>query len=126
MLDREEPGAIVNTASISSVDAQPGQVAYDATKGAIRMITRGAAVELAPEGIRVNAVAPGVVATEFGSSGSAATEEAVAAGETTKPVPLGRAGRPEDVAGSALFLASEDAAYVTGELLFVDGGYHAL
>lgn len=120
MLDREDPGAIVNTASISSNVAQHGQVHYDATKGAIRMITRGAGLELAAEGVRVNAVAPGQIATEISEGW---TEEARQADAHLKPVPLGRAGEPADVAGAACFLASEDASYVTGELLFVDGGW---
>jgi len=124
MIDRGEGGRIINTASISSVNAQPGQTVYNATKGAVRMITRVGALELAEHGIRVNAVAPGIIATEFGSSGSEATERAVANNEQIKPVPLGRAGQPADVAGAALFIASDDAAYVTGEHVFVDGGYH--
>ncbi|RBI59157.1 short-chain dehydrogenase [halophilic archaeon] len=122
MIARGEPGAIVNTASISSTHAQRNQIPYDATKGAVRMITRGAALELADHDIRVNAVAPGHIATEFGS-GAEKKKEAVAAGEVAKPVPIQRAGTPEDVAGAVLFLASEDASYVTGELLYVDGGW---
>jgi NAD(P)-dependent dehydrogenase (short-subunit alcohol dehydrogenase family) len=123
MIDRGEPGAIVNTASISSNVAQFGQVLYDSTKGAVRMITRGAALELAEHGIRVNAVAPGAIATEFFSGW---TEEAIQGAERDdfiKEVPLGRAGYPEDVADGALFLASDAAGYTTGELLSVDGGW---
>ena len=119
MIDRGEGGAIVNTASISSNLAQHGQVQYDSTKGAVRMITRGAALELAEHDIRVNAVAPGQIATEFLEGW---TEEANE-GDFLKPVPQGRAGHPEDVADAALFLASEGAGYTTGELLHVDGGW---
>ena len=119
MIDRGEGGAIVNTASISSNLAQHGQVQYDSTKGAVRMITRGAALEIAEHDIRVNAVAPGQIATEFLEGW---TEEANE-GDFLKPVPQGRAGRPEDVADAALFLASEGAGYTTGELLHVDGGW---
>jgi len=119
MLDRDDPGAIVNTASISSNLAQHGQVAYDTSKGAVRMITRGAALELAGDGIRVNGIAPGQIATEIDEGW---TEEA-REGDFLKPVPQGRAGRPEDLAGAALFLASEQASYVTGELVHVDGGW---
>lgn len=122
MIDRGDGGNIVNIASISSTHAQADQIPYDSTKGAIKMITRGAALELADHDIRVNAVAPGHVATEFGS-GAEEKKAAVKAAELTKPVPLGRAGVPEDVAGAVLFLASEDASYVTGELLYVDGGW---
>jgi NAD(P)-dependent dehydrogenase (short-subunit alcohol dehydrogenase family) len=123
MLERDDPGVIVNTASISSNLAQFGQVQYDATKGAVRMITRGAALELAEHGIRVNAVAPGQIATEFGQGWSEEAVEAVENDELLKPVPLGRAGFPEDVAGATLFLAGDDAEYVTGELIHVDGGW---
>mgnify|MGYP000654590253 CR=1 FL=1 len=123
MLDRGDPGAIINTASISSAFAQHGQTAYDASKGAVKMITRTAALELAGEGIRVNAVAPGQIATEFTEGLAERQRELAREGEHLKPVPLGRAGEPEDVAGAYLFLASEAAAYVTGELLFVDGGW---
>ena len=119
MIDRGEGGAIVNTASISSTLAQHGQVQYDSTKGAVRMITRGAALELAEHDIRVNAVAPGQIATEFLEGWTEEAEE----GDFLKPVPQGRAGRPEDVADAALFLASEGAGYTTGELLHVDGGW---
>ena len=125
MAERGEGGAILNMASISSTQSKPGQVAYESTKGAIRMITKGAAVDLAPE-IRVNALAPGRIATEFGGIGAAEKARLVAAGEGSKPIPLGRAGYPADVAGAALFLASDEASYVTGELLYVDGGYSSM
>ncbi|ESP89983.1 SDR family NAD(P)-dependent oxidoreductase [Candidatus Halobonum tyrrellensis] len=131
MLDRGEPGCIVNTASISSEVAQHDQVQYDATKGAIKMITRGTALELAEHGIRVNAIAPGQIATEFSEGWSEQARDAAGQGgdadsEFIKPVPLGRAGRPDDCAGAALFLATDDAAYVTGELVYVDGGWTAI
>lgn len=122
MRDRSDGGVIVNTASISSTHAQRNQIPYDSTKGSIRMITRGAALELADDGVRVNAVAPGHIATEFGA-GAAKKERTVANDDLVKPVPLGRAGRSSDVAGAVLFLASEDASYITGELVYVDGGW---
>ncbi len=120
MLDRDDPGVILNTASISSELAQFGQVQYDASKGAVKMITRGMALELAAHGIRVAGVAPGQIATEFIEGW---TEDATETEAFQKPVPLGRAGTPEDVAGAYLFLASEAAGYITGELLWVDGGW---
>jgi glucose 1-dehydrogenase len=123
MIDREDPGVIVNTASISSNLAQHGQVQYDTSKGAVRMITRGAALELAEEGIRVNGVAPGQIATEFTEGWSERAREKAKNDELLKPVPLARAGTPEDVAGTYLFLASDAASYVTGELVHVDGGW---
>lgn len=123
MLERDDPGTILNTASISSNHAQHGQVQYDATKGAVRMITRGAALELAEHGIRVNAVAPGQIATEFVDGLTEQMEEDARTGGFLKPIPLGRPGYPDDIAGAALYLTSEGANYVTGELLHVDGGW---
>ena len=123
MIARGDPGSIINTASISSNLAQHDQVQYDASKGAVRMITRGTALELAEHGVRVNAVAPGQIATEFVEGWSETARQAARNDELIKPVPLGRAGTPEDVAGAYLFLASDDAAYVTGELVHVDGGW---
>ncbi|ADJ16245.1 SDR family NAD(P)-dependent oxidoreductase [Halalkalicoccus jeotgali] len=123
MIERGVEGSIVNTASISSNLAQHGQVAYDTTKGALRMLTRGAALELASEGIRVNATAPGQIATEFTENGTESTQERAGDGEFLKPIPMGRAGFPEDVADATLYLASDAAGYTTGELLSVDGGW---
>lgn len=123
MIEREDPGVILNTASISSNLAQHEQVQYDTSKGAVRMITRGASLELSGHGIRVNGVAPGQIATEFTEGWSEQAREMVANDELLKPVPLDRAGTPEDVAGAYLFLASEAASYVTGELVHVDGGW---
>ena len=123
MIAREDPGVVLNTASISSDVAQKGQVQYDASKGAVRMITRGSALELAEHGIRVNAVAPGHIATEFVEGWTEEAKQTIADDEMIKPVPLGRAGLPEDIAGAFLYLASEEASYVTGELVTVDGGW---
>jgi len=128
MLERDDPGAVVNTASISSSFAQHAQIGYDATKGAVRMLTRTAALELGDTGIRVNAVAPGQIATEFSDGWTEEAQEA-AAGEADpgeaflKSIPMGRAGFPEDVAPAVCYLASDAAGYTTGELLHVDGGW---
>lgn len=123
MIKRNDPGCIVNIASISSNLAQFNQVHYDSTKGAIRMITRGAALELAEYGIRVNAVAPGQIATEFIEGWTEEAQQGAVDDEFIKPVPLGRSGFPTDVAGPAVFLATDDADYMTGELVHVDGGW---
>jgi NAD(P)-dependent dehydrogenase (short-subunit alcohol dehydrogenase family) len=116
--------AIVNIASIEAhvVMASSGhpQVHYNASKGAVHMITRALAVELAPHRIRVNSICPGVTETPLASY-ALGDERRRAAIE--KQVPLGRVGKPQDIAAAALFLASEDASYITGEALVVDGGF---
>ncbi|KAB1185341.1 MULTISPECIES: SDR family NAD(P)-dependent oxidoreductase [Haloferax] len=126
MIDRGVEGAIINTASISSFVAQREQIQYDSTKAAVKMITRGAALELAEHDIRVNAVGPGQIATEFIDGWSEEAPAAAESDELIKPVPLGRAGTPDDIAGAVLYLASDDAAYVTGEVLMVDGGWRTI
>ncbi|MFC4360549.1 SDR family NAD(P)-dependent oxidoreductase [Halobium salinum] len=126
MIDRGVEGTIVNTASISSFVAQHDQIQYDSTKAAVKMITRGAALELADHDIRVNAVGPGQIATEFIDGWSEQAPEAAQKDDLIKPVPAGRAGTPGDVAGAALYLASDDADYVTGEVLMVDGGWRTI
>ena len=112
--------AVVNVASTSAFVAGRDQVAYEASKAALAMMTRSLAVALAPA-VRVNAVAPGLVDTPMtrGLFGSPERFEA----RVREKVPLGRAARPEDIANAIIFLASEDAAYMTGEVLVVDGGW---
>lgn len=126
MIDRDDPGVMVNTASISSDLAMPDHILYDATKGAVKMITRAAATDLAPHGIRVNAVAPGFTATNLSEDGRAALQEAVANDDVIKPVPMSRAGTPGDIAPTVAYLASNATGYVTGALFHVDGGYHII
>ena len=122
MIDRGVQGTIINTASTESELAERNQVHYTSSKGAVRMITRGAALELADYGIRVNAVAPGHTDTTLGGSEVGSSQRAHDEGELLKPVPMGRVGHPNEVAPSILFLASDSADYITGELLYVDGG----
>ena len=116
--------AIVNIASIEAhvVMASSGhpQVHYNASKGAVHMITRALAVELAPHGIRVNSICPGVTETPLASYALASPQQRAS---IERQVPLGRVGQPEDIAAAALFLVSEDASYITGEALVVDGGF---
>lgn len=126
MIERDCDGNIVNMASISSTMAKPNQIIYESTKGAIQMITRSAAIELADHGIRVNGVAPGRIATEFGESSAEETAQSVPEGEIIKPIPLGRAGVPGDVTAATLFLATDQAGYITGEMFYVDGGFQVL
>lgn len=123
MLDRGTRGKIVNTASINSFLAVPDLIPYLSSKGAVRMITRGAALELAEDDIRVNAIAPGPTVTALGDDTFEERERRFHRGELPKSVPLERVAYPEDVVGAALFLASDSAELVTGELLVVDGGW---
>lgn len=109
--------AIVSISSIGATHAHRGTIAYDATKGAVEALTRAMALELAPRGIRVNAVAPGAIANDRFNALEPAAQQLRAA-----PVPLGRVGDGDDVAAAVAFLASSDAAYITGQVLTVDGG----
>jgi NAD(P)-dependent dehydrogenase (short-subunit alcohol dehydrogenase family) len=90
------------------------------------MLTRSAALDLADHGIRVNAIAPSRTTTEFGQSTATERARSVEEGSTVKPIPRGRACHPDDVAAVALFLASDDASYITGEQIYVDGGYQVV
>jgi NAD(P)-dependent dehydrogenase (short-subunit alcohol dehydrogenase family) len=123
MLDRGEPGAIVNTASINSTLAMPNQAGYCASKGAVKMTTYAAALDLADTGIRVNAVAPGVTETEIARPVEE-VQESASEGGYPKDIPMERSGKPAEIASAALYLASDAASYVTGELVHVDGGWH--
>jgi len=113
-------GSVVNISSIASTLAPPAASVYSGTKGAVDSITKTLAKELGPRKIRVNAINPGMIHTEglsaAGIAGSDFEKQQVA---TT---PLGRVGEPDDVAGPAVFLASDDAKFITGETLYVSGG----
>lgn len=112
-------GAVVNAASVSSVRGHRNLAPYAASKGGIAQLTRVLANEWAPWGVRVNAVAPGYL--ETGLTRAYLSDPAARSAILSK-IPLGRIGEPADVVGAVLFLASSLAAYVTGEILFVDGG----
>ncbi len=116
-------GSVVTVCSTSGFTASTGpMVAYDASKGAVRLLTQAAAREVGPAGVRVNAVAPGTVETEL-TLGLATSEELAALGR--ERVPLGRLGTSEEIAAAVAFLSSPAAAYVTGHVLVVDGGWLA-
>ena len=121
-------GAIVNVASVRSVVAGGGNLQYDTTKAAIAGLTRGLAADHSAEGIRVNAVGPGPIFTPFHQRRIAASGESIEQynARAAQGTMLKRPGRAEEVAAAILFLASDDASYVTGALLFVDGGMTAM
>lgn len=119
LMARKGGGSIVNIASVTAVLGSPGQVAYSATKGAVIALTKSSAKELAPQGIRVNAVAPGIVKTERFAELYEANGDKI--DSRIQKIALGRLGTPEDIANACAFLASDRAAYISGQILGVDG-----
>jgi NAD(P)-dependent dehydrogenase (short-subunit alcohol dehydrogenase family) len=116
-------GSIVNISSISGITGQQQiHVAYNASKGAVRTLTKAAAVQHGADNIRVNSIHPGLMPPMRSSKRTADPEVRA---RMLRQVPMGRAGRPEEVANAVLFLSSDEASYVTGAELYVDGGYLA-
>ena len=116
-------GAIVNLASVAAVMAGGDQIPYAVSKAAVKQLTAMTALSLAPYGIRVNAVGPGPVETPMAA---AVTGGGEGLAKVLSRIPLGRLGRPEEIAAIVAFLASDDASYVTGQTLYADGGRLAL
>ena len=119
LMARKGGGCFVNIASVTAMVGSPGQVAYSSTKGAVVSITKSAAKELAPMGIRVNAVAPGIIKTERFEELYEASGDKI--DERISRIALGRLGTPADVANAVTFLASDRASYISGHILGVDG-----
>jgi 3-oxoacyl-[acyl-carrier protein] reductase len=117
-----EGGSIINISSIVSTLAPPGLSVYSATKGAVDTITRTLAQELGARKIRVNAINPGLIETEGTNSAGMATAESAFRKQVEAETPLGRIGQPDDVAPIAVFLASDDSRWMTGEMFYVSGG----
>jgi meso-butanediol dehydrogenase / (S,S)-butanediol dehydrogenase / diacetyl reductase len=126
-MQRERSGVIVNTASTSGMIGEPNLVAYNSSKGAVINLTRQLAVEYAGDGIRVNCVCPGWIDTGFNDPIfiQAGMDGRAIADMVTQLVPMNRQGSGEDIAPSVAFLCSDDAAYITGHALVVDGGLTA-
>jgi meso-butanediol dehydrogenase/(S,S)-butanediol dehydrogenase/diacetyl reductase len=122
LLAKAGAGSVINVSSTAGLAGSPALAGYGAAKAALENLTRTAAVEAAPHGVRVNSLCPGVIATP---GTLAAFSDPRAARALARTIPLARFGLPEEVAGAAAFLASDDAAYVTGATLVVDGGQRA-
>ncbi len=122
MKENNIKGSIINMASILGAVGYPNSVAYCVSKGGVAQLTRASALDLSSFGIRVNAIAPGFIKTKM-------TQSLAENSSYRKPIeeatPLGYMGEPEDIAKAALYLASDDSKYVTGTILFVDGGWTA-
>ena len=116
MMPRRRGGRIVNIASLSGVKGLPGQTNYSAAKAALIGATKALAQEVAPRGVTVNAIAPGFIETDM-------TKD-LSADELKKLIPIGRFGKPEEVAALVEFLVSDDAAYITGEVININGGLY--
>ena len=119
---RGAPGSIVNVASVVATRAAPLQGAYAMSKAAVISMTQTLAAEVGPQGIRVNAIAPGLIETRFAA---AIVHNDLLRGHVVGRTPLGRHGQPDEVAGAALYLASDAASFVNGHVLVVDGGMTA-
>ncbi len=115
-------GSVINIGSIQSFVALPNSAAYTTSKGGVRALTKALAIELSPQGVRVNAIGPGMIATPLNAN---ARQNPDYMANFAQRIPLGRLGEPADIAGPAVFLASDLARYVTGVTLPVDGGFLA-
>ncbi|MBU4504632.1 MAG: SDR family oxidoreductase, partial [Proteobacteria bacterium] len=116
---KQRYGRIVNIASVVGVSGNPGQANYSASKAGLIGLTKTAAKELAARNVTVNAVAPGFIETDMTAALSEKARNAM-----LSQVPMGRGGQPEDVAAAVKFLASDDAAYITGHVIHVNGGMY--
>ena len=123
-MSRAARGSIVNMSSVNAVLAIPGIASYNVSKGGINQLTRAMALALADKGIRVNAVAPGTIATELAARAVLTSEDARM--RILSRTPMKRLGRPGEIADTVAYLASDAASYITGEIVVVDGGRMAL
>ena len=114
---RQKRGCVINICSAGGIEAEPGYLAYGSSKAALAWITRMAAKEWGAYGIRVNGIAPGLIDTDMGAYKPDGERE-----KMLKRMSIQRAGRPEEVASAALYIASDQAAFMTGHILVLDGG----
>jgi NAD(P)-dependent dehydrogenase (short-subunit alcohol dehydrogenase family) len=123
MAKRGKGGSIINLSSMTAELAMPNQLAYGASKGAVRQMTKAMALSMAPHGVRVNALGPGSIDTDIMAT---ITNNPEALRMVLSRIPMTRLGRPDEIAAVALFLASDDSSYVTGQTIYADGGRLAL
>jgi len=121
-IDTSRPGKIINVASLASEVARPGIAAYTSAKGAVKQLTKALAVEWAPNHINVNAIGPGYIATDMTKP---LREDERFSCWIKRRTPLGRWGKPEDLGGLTVFLASSASDFITGQTIYVDGGFLA-
>jgi glucose 1-dehydrogenase len=119
LLAQQRTGVIINVSSVHEVIPRPSYLSYSISKGGMGNLTKTLALEYANRGIRVNAIAPGATATPINE---AWTDDPAKRAVVESHIPMGRAGTPEEMAAAAAFLASDDAAYITGQTLYIDGG----
>ena len=123
MIDQKSGGAIINMSSVNGITAIPTITAYNVSKGGVDQLTRNMALALAPHDIRVNAIGPGTINTELAQK---VMEDTAARRRVLSRTPLGRMGEPAEIAAIALFLATEQSSYITGQIIYADGGRLAL
>jgi glucose 1-dehydrogenase len=114
-----KPGVIINISSVHQIIPKPNYIGYSASKGGMQNLTRSLALEYAGQGIRVNGVGPGATVTPINR---AWVDDPQKRAEVEQHIPMGRAGTSEEMAAVTVFLCSEEAAYITGQTIFVDGG----
>jgi NAD(P)-dependent dehydrogenase (short-subunit alcohol dehydrogenase family) len=119
MVAHKTRGTIINMSSVNAVLAIPNQTAYNVSKGGLKQLTNNMALSLAPFGIRVNAIGPGSINTEMMAT---ILTDGAARHKILSRTPLGRLGEPDEVADTALFLASDQSSYITGQTIYIDGG----
>jgi len=119
LLAHQRPGSIINISSVHEIIPRPQYISYSISKGGMANLTKTLALEYAAQGIRVNAIGPGATVTPIND---AWTEDSAKRAEVERHIPMGRAGTSEEMAAAVAFLASDEAAYITGQTLFIDGG----
>ena len=116
---REAPGVIINVSSVHEIIPKPGFISYSVSKGGMQNLTRTLALEYAPHGIRVNGIAPGATITPMNKAWK---DDPKLRADVESHIPMGRSGSPEEMAAVAAFLCSDEASYITGQTIFIDGG----